>query len=456
MEADRRDARIAELEQELASQVAENGQLRQQIRQLLARVEELERLAVRQAAPFRRPDKDKKPLPEHHKPGRPMGHPGSCRPVPPQIDQQIEIPLPICPRCGAATENLQRREQIIEDLPPIRPQVTRLITYYGICRQCGHEMASRHPCQVSLAVGAAGVHLGPRALALAAQLSHQAGLTMRKVCQVLAGLTGLRLSPGGLAQALHRIADKTGGWLQEEQMALRHDPAVYADETGWWLGGAGTWLWIFTSPARTIYQVDSRRSREPVLEMLGPQYAGVLVSDCLAAYENLPYRMHKCYAHHLKAIAGGLESLPGERQGYLLNLRDLLGAAMVLGRSREGLAGQEFARCRQGLQQRAESLLAEERADPIEQHVRNRLLKRLGQLFTFLDDPAVEPTNNRAERGLRPAVISRKLSCGNKTDRGRRTWQTLRSLTVTCLQRRQDWVEMLRPYLSLDQLAPIR
>lgn len=129
---------------------------------------------------------------------------------------------------------------------------------------------------------------------------------------------------------------------------------------------------------------------------------------------------------------------------------------MMLGRLREDLPAEELARCRQGLQQRAESLLAWERTDPIEQHVRNRLFKRLGVLFTFLDVPGVDSTNNRAERALRPAVISRKLSCGNKTDHGRRTWQTLRSLLVTCLQRGQDWIETLRPYLLLPQPAPIR
>jgi hypothetical protein len=69
---------------------------------------------------------------------------------------------------------------------------------------------------------------------------------------------------------------------------------------------------------------------------------------------------------------------------------------------------------------------------------------------------ATSPAVNRAERGLRPAVISRKLSCGNKTDRGRRTWQTLRSLIVTCQQQKQDWVERLRPYLLLPQPATIR
>jgi len=456
MDADPREARIAQLQQENTELQRENAYLRALVQQLAAKIEDLKTLAARQAAPFRRKEQDKKPPEQHRKPGRPAGHPGTYRPLPPQIDQQIEVPLTICPHCGADTPGLRRREQIIEELPPIRPETTRLITYSGCCPRCGRRIASQHPLQVSPAVGAAKVHLGPRALALAAQLSHQAGLTMRKVCDVLGTLTGLRLSPGGLSQALERIARKTADWLAAEQAALQRDPVVHSDETSWWLGRAGAWLWIFTNPWRTIYRIEGHRNRDVVLDVLGQQYAGVLVSDCLAVYENLPYRMHKCYAHHLKAIGEGLESLPPEQRGYLSDLQDILKGAMTLGRLREDLPREEWARCRQGLQQRAASLLACERINPIEQHVRNRLLKRLGHLFTFLDDPAVEPTNNRAERGLRPAVISRKLSCGNKTARGRQTWQTLRSLVVTCRQRQQDWAQTLRPYLLLPQPAAAR
>ncbi|MFL5243578.1 MAG: transposase, partial [Gemmataceae bacterium] len=57
-------------------------------------------------------------------------------------------------------------------------------------------------------------------------------------------------------------------------------------------------------------------------------------------------------------------------------------------------------------------------------------------LLTCLDQPeTVEPTNNRAERALRPAVIARKISCGNRTERGKETWQVLTSLLITWWQR---------------------
>ena len=81
--------------------------------------------------------------------------------------------------------------------------------------------------------------------------------------------------------------------------------------------------------------------------------------------------------------------------------------------------------------------------------VRNRLVKQRAHLLVCLDEPAAEPTNNRAERDLRPAVIARKLSCGNKTPRGSDTWQTLASLAATCVKRAIDLSSYLIPRLAL-------
>ena len=70
-------------------------------------------------------------------------------------------------------------------------------------------------------------------------------------------------------------------------------------------------------------------------------------------------------------------------------------------------------------------------------------------LLGCLYEPAAEPTNNRAERALRPAVIARKVSCGNKTERGRYCWQILSSIGATCQQQTVDFVEYLSSHLPL-------
>ena len=448
MDADPRDQRIRELEAEVARLRAENEQLRQLIRKLHDRVEELERAAARQAAPFRRKDKDRKPPGEHKKPGRKPGHPPARREEPPEIDDHVEMRLDGCPHCGGQVDDVRPCEQIIEDLPPVRPHVTRLTTYVGRCSRCGN-VRSTHPMQVSLATGAAKVHLGARALALAALLNKHLGLPMRRTCRVLEQLGGLRLTPGGLAQALHRVADRSKGSFLELVAGLRAQSAVYVDETSWWVGGKGSWLWTFTSPDRTIYRVEQSRGRDIVLDTLGAHFGGVLVSDCLATYENLPFTMHKCYAHHLKAIAQARDRKPEDQRAYFHELTALLHAAMMLDRMRGDLPPPEFTRIRRQLDQRATALISPPRGDPDEERVANRLRKRRQWLFTFLDHPDVEATNNRAERALRPAVIARKLSCGNKTQRGKHTWEILASLAATCSQRGQDFVDQISPSLTI-------
>jgi hypothetical protein len=440
MDADPRDQLIQTLQ-------AENQRLRELVQQLQQRIEELERAAHRSAAPFRRKDQDRKPPDQHKPPGRPAGHPPAFRSPPLDIDDHVEVELNGCPNCGAAVHDLRRCEQIIEEIPVVRPHITQLITYVGTCAHCG-EVRSRHPMQVSEATGAAKVHLGARAMALAAWLSKRLGLTARATCRVLEHLAGLHLSPGGLVQALHRMADKTAGPYELLRQDLRGEN-VNADETGWWVGGPGFWLWVFTSPRTTLYRVENTRGRDVVLDVLGEDFPGVLTSDCLASYENLPYRMHKCYAHHLKAIAEALEQ---KASAYLDELKYLLKAALALGGLRGDLSPPEWADRRRHLDARADKLLDLPRQDGLEERVRLRLKKRRRWLFTFLDYPGVEATNNRAERDLRPAVIARKLSCGNKTLRGKRTWEVLASLAATCHLRHLDFTEYLRPYLTL---APV-
>lgn len=455
MDADSRDQRIKELEAENERLRAENEQLRELVKQLHERMEELERQNARQAAPFRRKDKDRKPPDQHRPPGRKPGHRPDYRKEPPEVDDDIEVRLEACPHCGEAVFDVEPCEQFIEDLPPTRPHVTRLVTYTGTCPTCG-EVRTTHPVQVSTATGAAKTHLGARALGLAAFLNKQLGMTVRSTCRVLHVLGGLRITPGGLTQAMHRVADRTEADYRNLLAGLRSQEAVYADETSWWVGAPGYWLWAFATIERTVYRVEASRGKDVVFDTLGTKFGGVLISDCLASYENLPYTMQKCYAHHLKAIVQARDRKPEDQRTYLNDLVALLKAAMTLGRIRTDLPPSLVADLRTNLEQRANDLLLPTRRDPDEERVANRLRKRRVHLFTFLDHPGVEPTNNRAERALRPAVIARKLSCGNKTQRGKRTWEILASLAATCTLRGQDFAEYLRPRLILKLTAPDR
>ena len=293
-----------------------------------------------------------------------------------------------------------------------------------------------------------------RALALAASLNKGLGLTMRKTCAVLRDLLGIDLSPGGLAQALARVAGRLAPAYDALLETVRAEPVLHTDETSWWVGRTGFSLWVLTNQAGTCYRVVSTRSRAEAEALLG-NYRGVLVSDCLNIYDGLTLQQHKCYAHHLKEIGKALQDPTAQASLYLRELRALLVGAMALKAEMARLPAAEVARMHRALEANADRLLgsprtgAEADAAPAEERLRQRLRKQRDHLFTFLDHEAVDATNNLAERQLRPAVISRKLSCGNKTERGAETWQVLASLAATCRQAGSSFADFLVPRLAL-------
>lgn len=446
-------AGLGRAREELREALERGDRLAAENQRLQQHIGELERTSARQAAPFRRREAKKLPSQAKKRPGRKPGHPGSYRPVPDHVDQEVVVPLSCCPQCGGEVEDRSPLLQYIEELPPVRPHVTRLTTYTGVCSCCG-EVRSTHPLQTSTGQGAAQVQLGPRALALAALLNKQLGLPMRKTCRVLRQLGGLSLTPGGLSQALGRMSSKVSGDYEQLVERLRGSPAVFADETSWWVGGPGWWLWVFTTPEGvTFYQVDQGRGSAVVKQVLGDEFAGTLTSDCLSSYDPVPYKKHKCIAHHLRAIKQARDRPDTLDAGYLDEWTALFQRVIEVYDQRPDVAEEEFARRRAELSAWVDQLLNRTCTQSGDVAVQKRLLKQWAHLLGCLDNPAAEPTNNRAERALRPAVIARKLSCGNKTDAGRICWQTLASLAATCDGLKQDFVDLLAQRLQLSVQA---
>lgn len=412
------------------------------------RLEELERANKRQAAPFRVPDKKRKEV--KAKPGRKKGHKPAFRKPPPTVDECAEVPLDRCPDCGGPVHGIKPVEQYILDIPQAKVHCLRLTTYRGNCAHCG-EVRSVDPRQVSYATGAAGTHIGRNALAFAAALNKQYGITMRKTCTILQDWFGLQITPGGLSQALDRIAGRLQEPFGELVQQVRNAPAVHADETGWWLGGESAWLWVFTNPQATLYTIDNR-SQEVIRRILGDDFPGVLISDCLASYDPHPGRKSKCCSHHLKAISEALEQAPGSQ--FLRQVRTLLRASIIWHSMRDEVDPADYIDRVHHLERDLERLLAKARGHHAETRIRNRLTKQRPHLLTFLHVPGVDPTNNLAERQLRPAVITRKLSCGNKTANGAATFEVLASLAATCRQQGRSFVQLVAGGLSLIDRPP--
>ena len=408
-------------------------------RQLEERLAQLEQQAYRQAAPFRRAEPERNPHPG--RPGRKAGHAGSFRPQPAVIDEELYVALESCPHCGGAVCEKQGLVQYIEELPVVRPRVTQLTTEQGWCTHCQQEVYSTHPLQTGRAGGAAAVQLGPRALALACDLNKAKGLSMRQSVAILGEHFGLKLTAGGLALLVQRVGRKLQSQHEARAVELRQSAVVHADETSWWVGGPGWWLWVFATPKNTLYVVRQSRAAAVALDVLGENFAGVLVSDCLAIYDDLNPLQQKCYSHHLKAVSEALETLGTAGSDYLHQVQALLRTALLLKALQGPSSDERFVLCVHTLKTRADALLDNPRAAALEEKVRMRLWKQRDHLFTFLERAEVPATNNLAERQLRPAVIARKISCGNKTQKGARAWAVLASLAATCRQTARSFIK---------------
>jgi transposase len=425
--------------QEIARLQHENQHLRQQL-------EQVRRESQRQTGKFRRRQTSDKPK----APGRPIGHPPNNRPTPPpeRIDRVIAVPCRHCPDCRSPLVDPGVVVPYQTDLPPIVPLVTQFNIETGYCPCCRQRRQGRHAEQISNAVGVAGNTLGPVVLTLAAELKHRLGVPYRKISDFLATYCDLHVSPSTFVRAEQRFTELARPTYDLLIEALRQSGVVHADETGWRIGRVNAWLWVFSNKDITVYAIRTSRGHEVPEELLGTDFNGVLVVDGLNTYTVLDCMKGQCNAHLLRRCKELRETATTHEAKHLDTLIALLQEAIGLAQRRNDLTPTGYARRVQELENRLDDWLESNRRAPtlspdldrLDRHVRNHR----GEWFVFLHDPAVPPTNNHAERMLRPAVISRKIGGCNKTLLGSLVHGVLASLMVTCHQQGQKFLDLAR------------
>jgi transposase len=419
--------RVAELEGEVASL---NKALAEARSALLAQ----KRASKRQAAPFSRGKKEDKP----RKPGRKKGHKATHRPVPERVDREVDVPLvqPYCLYCGGELETRRIMPQYQIDIPPVEPVITRFNVETARCACCGRRAQGRNPQQISDALGAANIHFGPRLLSFAAEVKHALGVPYEKVTRILEKGFGIKVSPASLARASQRIAAKAEPTYKQLILELRGEEVVGGDETSWRINGDKAWLWVFTSSRIALYTIDPSRAGAVVEEILGSDFKGTLVTDCFIAYDPLPYQQQKCFAHFLRRCKDNI-ALPSFSPALTLSYRLLwlLRGAISLRNSKETLPPETYAQDCKRLEAAFDRLIQSVSPDEEDDEARRfakLLRKQRHRLFLFLYIDAVPYTNNAAERALRPAVIARKLSAGNRSDKGVKAHAIILSIHQTC------------------------
>jgi transposase len=431
---------------ELARLREENQRLQAQLTAALAEIERLQRRGKRQATPFSKGTRASQP----QKPGRKPGEgPFTCRaaPAPEQVTTRVRVPLAerACPACGGPLQADGEEVLTVTDLPPLlQPEVREYRLARCRCPRCGKPVRARHPAVAPDQRGATAHRLGPRVLAAAHWLHYGLGVPVRKLSVLLSTLTGVEVTQGALTQdALRRAAQEVGQAYATLRQAVQQAPVAYTDDSGWKVGGESAFLMTFTTQDTTVFQIRARHRNDEVREVLPSDYAGVMVCDRAPSYDAAALAavaQQKCLAHVQRSLSEALEGQWGRARHFPLHLQALLRDAIGVWRRYQAgeLTATQLATERERLQTRVTEHLRER---PLTNAANQKLLSELGwhhdrgNLLRFLWVPEVEPTNNRAERALRPAVVARKVSHCSKNAAGAAAYAAFVSVFVTLRQR---------------------
>lgn len=391
------------------------------------------------------------------KPGRKAGHPGSRRPPPPRIDQHKEHHAACCPHCqGPLKRCAQTRVRYTEDIPEdIQPVVTEHTIHRDWCPHCKRTVEPRVPDALP------GAQIGNRVLSLSAWLHYGQGQTLDHLVEVFNCHLHFKLTPGGLVQQWYRLQEILFPWYEQIHHESLEAAVLNADETGWRVNGRGHWLWCFTTPRSTFYLIDRKRGKPVVARFFRKAFRGTLVTDFWGPYNAVVCSARQvCLAHLLRDLehVERYKSPSPAWAPFAKKLRRLVGDAIRLSR-REDREVPEYARRRERLHARLDELIATPWKDKQAKRLLKRFRRHRQHLLTFLDDPAVPFDNNAAERAIRPAVIIRKNSYGNRSERGADTQAVLMSIYRTLKQRGHDPLTTitmaLSEYLKTGKLPPL-
>ena len=419
---------------------------------LEARVEKLEERLRRSSRnsslppsqdPTSAPPRPRKPS-SGRRPGGQPGHEGTSRRLLPL--ERVDVIVERWPeRCQACAHRFGKDERIdaapvqrhqVSELPPIAVTVTEHRLHRLRCPACAAETRAKFPAE--LPAGA----FGPRLQAAVATLAVRNRVSRRDTVELMRDLFGAELSAGSADAIVSGAGEALALPYEQLLRHLRDAPAVNVDETGWRLRGGKRTLWGALTPTMAVFRIAPDRHEREAKALLGDDFEGVACSDRWWAYNYLhPERRQLCWAHLVRDFTAHSEGLAAQKE---------------FGEAGLALAGRLF-QAWDDYRQEGDRARLIEHITPLKRELRtllersarkstktkhhrlfaNNLLKHWPALWTFTLLEGLEPTNNHAERGLRGAVIYRKLSLGSQSEQGERTIERLLSASVTCrLQRR--------------------
>ena len=337
---------------------------------------------------------------------------------------------------GRAARGARVASQYQEDLPVVRPIVRRFDVEVGCCVACGRRVHGRHPLQSSDALGAANVHLGPGAVTLVVLLHKHVGVSLEKIAALLRDRFGLRVTPGGLVQTLHRAARVATPPYADLCAQIRGSPVVSPDETGWRVGAVLHWLWRSRPPRPPCMRFVPGAALTTRPRSWAPTSPGSWFAMAGRPIAASPTHCTRAVWHICSAgVAHSASTIRGAP--WAAHVQAVLTDALALRDRRDAHAISEhgLAVAHGRLLARLSRLIDAAPALPAAQRFAAHLHREFPAVLAFLWAPDVDATNWPAEHAIRPAVVNRKICGGNRTPRGAQTQQILASVVRTARQR---------------------
>jgi len=373
------------------------------------------------------------------------GHAGVQRKLVPieQVKADFDVRPENCQHCGcklSGDDPAPDRHQVAE-IPPVQEEITEYRLHTLTCAKCGGETRAKLPN------GVPEGGFGPRFQAMTALLSGRYHLSKRDIQGVMDDFFQAELGLGSISTLERRTSEAIALPVDEARTYVQSQPAVNQDETGWKEGTQKAWLWVAATPWVTVFLIALNRSAAIAKQVLGENFAGILNTDRWSAYNWLSNTQRQlCWAHLLRDFQAFIERGGGSQQ---------IGEALLT-QTKLMFAG--WHHLREGEWSRS---VFQEYMKPIRQQVADLLrqgaacdhkatagtcrdiLKREPALFTFVDVENIEPTNNLAERQIRPGVLWRKGSFGTQSDAGSRFVERIMTVVSTLKQQDRNVLEYL-------------
>ncbi len=409
-----------------------------QVRALTARVAELE---AQLGGPPKTPDNsslppskgqkadlDEKPKREGPREGS-IGRKGGGRALEAHPDETVIARPVCCAHCQAALLEadikLSSRYDKI-DLPPVKPVVTRVERFAGHCQNCGKTTLAPVPEGLE-----PGTPFSINIMALALYLRFTHAISYKRLTNLMLELFGLTISEGALDAMFQRSKTCLDAEVSAILARLRRARVVYCDETGVRVQGKGCWNWVFQNSEVVIHVIRNSRGANVVEEVMDGHRPAIWVSDLYGAQQGHADGWQVCLAHQLRDCQFAIEA--GDAI-FAPRMKMLLLRAYALSR-RKHLADSTRRQYYQRMQRELDVIMRLAPTNKEGKRLRKRYAKVRDHLFTFLENPDIDPDNNSSERELRPTATYRKVTGAFRSNWGPDLYADFRSVVATARRR---------------------